>query len=139
MIKTILIIIINTFLFIPEIFSQDSTSKFIITDIKNKNDSALSPFLQEQSEWFRNPEVPSFVFQGPGGKFSLGIGGFINLTSSYDFDGIVNDLDFLTYNIVCLLYNSDAAAEPLCVDLGGLRIIKKKKTKNTNKHTTIKH
>jgi hypothetical protein len=100
MIKTILIIIINTFLFIPEIYSQDSTSKFIITDNKNKNDSTLSPFLQEQSEWFRNPEIPSFVFQGPGGEFSLGIGGFINLTSSYDFDGIVNDLDFLTYNIV---------------------------------------
>ena len=29
----------------------------------------------------------------------------------------------------CLLYTSDAADELLCVDLGGRRIIKKKKTK----------
>ena len=27
----------------------------------------------------------------------------------------------------CLLYTSDAADDPLCVDLGGRRIIKKKK------------
>src|SRR5450756_2876215 len=31
----------------------------------------------------------------------------------------------------CLLYTSDAADDLLCVDLGGRRIIKKKKLKNT--------
>ena len=30
--------------------------------------------------------------------------------------------------IICLLYTSDAADDLLCVDLGGRRIIKKKKT-----------
>ena len=99
MIKSILFIVIITFLFIPEIFSQDSTSGFVITDNKNKSDSILSPFREEQSEWFRNSEIPSFVFSGKGGKFSLGIGGFVNLTSSYDFDGIVDDIDFVTYDI----------------------------------------
>mgnify|MGYP007112065825 CR=1 FL=1 len=29
--------------------------------------------------------------------------------------------------IICLLYTSDAADDPLCVDLGGRRIIKKKR------------
>ena len=33
----------------------------------------------------------------------------------------------------CLLYTSDAADDLLCVDLGGRRIIKKKKTKQTQK------
>src|SRR5680860_1905827 len=33
----------------------------------------------------------------------------------------------------CLLYTSDAADDLLCVDLGGRRIIKKKKTKKKNK------
>ena len=32
----------------------------------------------------------------------------------------------------CLLYTSDAADDLLCVDLGGRRIIKKKKIKHTN-------
>ena len=31
---------------------------------------------------------------------------------------------------ICLLYTSDAADDLLCVDLGGSRIIKKKKTKH---------
>ena len=38
-------------------------------------------------------------------------------------------------NNVCLLYTSDAADDLLCVDLGGRRIIKKKKTTATADHT----
>ena len=34
----------------------------------------------------------------------------------------------------CLLYTSDAADDLLCVDLGGRRTIKKKKTKRTKGH-----
>ena len=34
----------------------------------------------------------------------------------------------------CLLYTSDAADDLLCVDLGGRRIIKKKKNKNNKQH-----
>ena len=35
----------------------------------------------------------------------------------------------------CLLYTSDAADDLLCVDLGGRRIIKKKKTQQKDKNT----
>eukprot|EP00658_Telonema_sp_P-2_P050833 TRINITY_DN38867_c0_g1_i3.p1 TRINITY_DN38867_c0_g1~~TRINITY_DN38867_c0_g1_i3.p1 ORF type:complete len:102 (+),score=9.71 TRINITY_DN38867_c0_g1_i3:217-522(+) len=38
--------------------------------------------------------------------------------------------DFLLYIKICLLYTSDAADEEDSVDLGGRRIIKKKKKKN---------
>ena len=42
--------------------------------------------------------------------------------------------------IPCLLYTSDAADERSSVDLGGRRIIKKKKTdKATGRHPTIEH
>eukprot|EP00657_Telonema_sp_P-1_P001840 TRINITY_DN1455_c0_g1_i1.p1 TRINITY_DN1455_c0_g1~~TRINITY_DN1455_c0_g1_i1.p1 ORF type:complete len:111 (-),score=4.44 TRINITY_DN1455_c0_g1_i1:19-351(-) len=41
------------------------------------------------------------------------------------------------YSKTCLLYTSDAADDLLCVDLGGRRIIKKKKTINRSIiHTT---
>ena len=45
----------------------------------------------------------------------------------------------ITLSLGCLLYTSDAADDLLCVDIGGRRIIKKKKhyKKKTNKH--IKH
>ena len=39
-----------------------------------------------------------------------------------------------TGRYICLLYTSDAADDLLCVDLGGRRLIKKKKTKQ---HHTI--
>src|SRR5659263_772526 len=42
----------------------------------------------------------------------------------------------LTCCISCLLYTSDAADDLLCVDLGGRRIIKKKKKINYYKMTT---
>ena len=46
---------------------------------------------------------------------------------------VVFDQEFVyTYQvefITCLLYTSDAADDLLCVDLGGSRIIKKKKNK----------
>ena len=35
---------------------------------------------------------------------------------------------------ICLLYTSDAADDLLCVDLGGRRIIKKKKKNHTVQH-----
>ena len=38
---------------------------------------------------------------------------------------------------LCILYTSDAADDLLCVDLGGRRIIKKKKTTPLNIHTII--
>src|SRR5450756_2902265 len=38
---------------------------------------------------------------------------------------------YRSYYRLCLLYTSDAADDLLCVDLGGRRIIKKKKTNNT--------
>src|SRR5450756_3107019 len=38
----------------------------------------------------------------------------------------------------CLLYTSDAADDLLCVDLGGRRIIKKKKKKTKNTESMMK-
>ena len=44
-------------------------------------------------------------------------------------------LDFNIWCYICLLYTSDAADDLLCVDLGGRRILKKKKT--TKPRSTI--
>ena len=44
---------------------------------------------------------------------------YLYLSMSYYFESIK----------ICLLYTSDAADDLLCVDLGGRRIIKKKKKK----------
>ena len=59
-----------------------------------------------------------------------------------DYKGIVpyKVLKKLTQALAnaCLLYTSDAADDLLCVDLGGRRIIKKKKQKTRNKTRNYK-
>ena len=48
--------------------------------------------------------------------------------------GVVDAITHETNNVACLLYTSDAADDLLCVDLGGRRIIKKKKKKEYKCH-----
>eukprot|EP00831_Metopus_contortus_P065655 TRINITY_DN58635_c0_g1_i1.p2 TRINITY_DN58635_c0_g1~~TRINITY_DN58635_c0_g1_i1.p2 ORF type:complete len:105 (-),score=7.43 TRINITY_DN58635_c0_g1_i1:28-342(-) len=45
-------------------------------------------------------------------------------------------LFFIMHSHVCLLYTSDAADDTPCVDLGGCRIIKKKKPEPNNKQSS---
>src|SRR5665809_66029 len=60
--------------------------------------------------------------------------------------GFVDSRTLRALNVSCLLYTSDAADDLLCVDLGGRRIIKKKKQtihnkthiKSSNKHNKQK-
>jgi len=99
-IKIALLFFTAALILISDVFSQQDSSDFKFITHKNKKDSTLLPFYAEQGDWFRNPEIPSFVFQGPDKKFSLGIGGFFNYTASYDFDGISDNLDFVTYDII---------------------------------------
>ena len=42
-------------------------------------------------------------------------------------ESMFNNIHCSTLSIICLLYTSDAADDLLCVDLGGCRVIKKKK------------
>lgn len=42
---------------------------------------------------------PLLVLAQRDNKYSFAIGGFVNLRTSYDFNGIVDDLDFVTYDI----------------------------------------
>ena len=57
------------------------------------------------------------------------------LKATISFDRLFDTTDLSQrrpYNI-CLLYTSDAADDLLCVDLGGRRILKKKKQNKNNK------
>ena len=54
---------------------------------------------------------------------------FFEIGFIFRFDGIVHFVFFIRISLfwICLLYTSDAADERSSVDLGGRRIIKKKK------------
>ncbi|MFI3259761.1 MAG: DcaP family trimeric outer membrane transporter [Rikenellaceae bacterium] len=48
---------------------------------------------------FSSAKSPSLVFTQKENKFSFGIGGFINFRTSYDFNGTVENIDFVTADI----------------------------------------
>src|SRR5450756_3043860 len=58
---------------------------------------------------------------------SIGSGQFISRTGRYKIPLLIGLVSMGAGFYICLLYTSDAADDLLCVDLGGRRIIKKKK------------
>ncbi len=48
---------------------------------------------------FQQTHNPQFIFSTRDNRFALGIGGYVNLRTSYDFKGAVDDIDFVPYKI----------------------------------------
>ena len=60
---------------------------------------AMHHFQATQTSGFQQSHLPQFVITGRDNKFLLGIGGFVNFRTAYDFDGVVQNTDFVTYDI----------------------------------------
>lgn len=68
---------------------------------QNNSDSiGDSAAIREQwattSDNMRNIHTPQFIFLSPNKKFSLQIGGYVNATANYDFNGYVEGPDFIS-------------------------------------------
>ena len=67
------------------------------------NNAAMQAAIDDYHEtWrsgFQQVEKPMFIFTTRNNKFSFAVGGVINLRASYEFDGIVNNIDFVPADI----------------------------------------
>lgn len=61
--------------------------------------NVVSDYLDTYRSGFQQVRNPQFIFATKNNKFSMAIGGFVNLRTSYDFMGAVDNLDFVTYDI----------------------------------------
>lgn len=61
--------------------------------------NATQDYNETHRMGFQQTEKPQFVFASKNNRFSFSIGGFIALRTAYEFDGIVNNLDFVPYDI----------------------------------------
>lgn len=56
-------------------------------------------FKKSAETGFQAAKMPRFVISTKDQKYMFGIGGFVNFRTAYDFDGVVQNTDFVTYNI----------------------------------------
>lgn len=59
----------------------------------------MCDFAETQREGFQQLGNPQFIFTSPNNRFSLALGGYVNLRTSYDFGGAVGNIDFVPYDI----------------------------------------
>lgn len=67
----------------------------IISKDKNGKEELVNVFKETQRPHFHDPRAPRFLLTDQQGKFALGIGGYVKGTLEYDFNGIVDDVDFI--------------------------------------------
>ena len=60
---------------------------------------AQDDFESTFRQGFQQVHPPKFIFSTRNNRFSLGIGGYINLRTSYDMKGAVDNIDFVPYDI----------------------------------------
>lgn len=84
--KKLLLFILTLIFFIPGIFSQDTITEIIIKRI----------YIAKHPQ---APDHPQFVIYSNSNNFQLGFGGYIKMTAAFDFNGIVDSYDFITYDI----------------------------------------
>lgn len=74
---------------------EDEEPNSIMFVSKNKAGDEIIRIMNDRSQMrFHDPNAPRFLLTDQKGKFALGIGGYVRATAEYDFNGIVNDVDF---------------------------------------------
>ena len=74
---------------------EDEEPNSIMFVSRDKAGDEIIRIMNDRSQMrFHDPNAPRFLLTDQKGKFALGIGGYVRATAEYDFNGIVNDVDF---------------------------------------------
>lgn len=92
-------------------------------------EAAILDYRETHRPGFQQVEKPQFIFTTKNNKFSLAVGGRINMRVGYDFDGIVDNLDFIPADIP--MTSNFATRQKLMMDATTSRLYLKAIT-NTN-------
>lgn len=60
---------------------------------------ATQDYVETHRPGSQQTEVPQFVFASKNNRFSFALGGYIALRTAYEFEGTVDNLDFVPYDI----------------------------------------
>lgn len=76
------------------IIEDDEPNSVMFISRDKAGDEIIKIMDDPQTRRFQDPKAPRFLLTDQKGKFALGIGGYVKLTSEYDFGGIVDNVDF---------------------------------------------
>lgn len=82
--------------------TEDKNRRFFVITNHNSedySDEVLNIFKETESPYFQDPRAPRFILMDRKKRVAFGIGGYVKTTISYDFAGIADDIDFITYDI----------------------------------------
>ncbi len=89
----------------PEIYQFDSPEK-VRAHLKERRltreqvkELAQEQIVEMTPDGHQSAAEPAYIFTQKDNKFSFAVGGFINLRASYDFNGTVQNTDFVTTSI----------------------------------------
>lgn len=68
-------------------------------DPETARQNVIDDFTETKRCGFQQAHNPQFIFSTRNNRFSLGIGGMVNLRTSFDFDGAMGNIDFIPYDI----------------------------------------
>lgn len=72
---------------------------YVVGFQNNQTPFFLELMKKSMPQGFQKSKPPRFVIMGKEHKFILGIGGFVNFRMGYDFNQVIQNKDFVTYNI----------------------------------------
>ena len=86
-------------------------------------EAVILDYRQTHRPGFQQVEKPQFIFTTKNNKFSLALGGYINMRAGYDLEGIVNNIDFVPADIP--MTSNYANGEKLMMDATTSRVFLK--------------
>lgn len=69
------------------------------SECENTRRNVTDDFADTHRCGFQQSPNPQFIFTSHDNRFALGIGGMVNLRTSYDFKGAMGNIDFIPYDI----------------------------------------
>lgn len=76
------------------IIEDEEPNAIMFVSLNKAGDEVIRLMNDREQMRFHDPKAPRFLLTDQKGKFALGIGGYVRATAEYDFNGIVNNVDF---------------------------------------------
>ena len=81
------------------IIANEAPNSIVMVSSDNAGNELIEVMNTSQLPHVHDPQIPRFILTDREGNFALGIGGYVRTVASYDFDGSVDNIDFIPASI----------------------------------------